>query len=210
MFDRLDTSSSMSTTSPLQQQVGQPTWGVAHLYPVQGNWTEIEYLTLTNSTNHRVEFTMPTEAHQLMMVYLLYALGNFLSPNQLGLALPAGIRVRLPDGKFREPDIALMLAKHAQRRTNDYWNGADLVVEIVSDDPESRRRDLDDKRTVYAAAQIPEYWIVDPKTQQITVLSLDGERYSQHGVFAPGHRATSVVLDGFAVDVASVFNSAKQ
>lgn len=93
------------------------------------------------------------------MVYLLYALRNFVSEKQLGLALPAGIRVRLPDGRFREPDIVFMLAEHADRRTNDYWNGADLVMEIVSDDPASRRRDLEDKRSVYASAGIPEYWI---------------------------------------------------
>lgn len=200
------------------QQLGQPAWEVAHLYPVQGNWTEDEYLALTHSTNHRVEFTdgtievlpMPTEAHQLIMVYLLNALGAFLSPSRLGLALPAGIRVRLPDGKFREPDIAVMLAQHAQRRTNEYWNGADLVMEIVSDDPASRRRDQEKNREVYASGGIPEFWIVDPETQQITVLTLDGQKYAEHGVFAPGDQATSVVLSGFALDVAAVFQSAKQ
>jgi Uma2 family endonuclease len=208
----------MSTTFPFPHQQGQPAWDVAHLYPVQGKWTELEYLTLTHSTNHLVEFTdgaievlpMPTEAHQLIMVYLLYALGGFLSPQQLGLALPAGIRVRLPDGKFREPDIAMMLAEHAERRTNEYWNGADLVMEIVSDDPVRRRRDLEDKRSVYAEAGIPEYWIVDPKTEQITVLKLKAERYTEHGVFLPGTEAISALLPGFAVDVASVFRSAHQ
>lgn len=206
----------MSTT--FTPQPDQPAWDVARLYPTQGHWTELEYLTLTNSTNHRVEFTagtievlpMPTEAHQLIMVYLLYALGGFVSDNRLGLVLPAGIRVRLAEGTFREPDIVFMLAQHAQRRTNDYWNGADLVMEIVSDDPASRRRDLEDKRKVYAAAGIPEYWIVDPQLERITVLKLEAEQYVEHGVFAPSNQATSALLPGFSVDVTAVFCSARQ
>jgi Uma2 family endonuclease len=54
-----------------------------------------------------------------------------------------------------------MKAEHRNRRTFDYWEGADLVVEIVNrDDP---ARDLETKRAEYAEAGIPEYWIVDPR-----------------------------------------------
>jgi Uma2 family endonuclease len=44
----------------------------------------------------------------------------------------------------------------------------DLVVEVVS--PNQEKRDYRYKRTEYAARGIPEYWIVDPILQQITVL----------------------------------------
>lgn len=51
-----------------------------------------------------------------------------------------------------------------------------LVVEIVLKDtaphisPESSKRDYRYKRSEYAALEIPEYWIVDPQEQKITVL----------------------------------------
>jgi hypothetical protein len=75
------------------------------------------------------------------------------------------------DGKFREPDIVFLLAQHADRRGNKYWRGADLVMEVVSeDDPD---RDLVTKRVEYAQAGICEYWLLDPRDRTVTVLALD-------------------------------------
>jgi hypothetical protein len=70
------------------------------------------------------------------------------------------------------------------RRQNAYWTGADLVIEVVS--PDDPQRDLVTKRSEYAQAGIPEYWIVDPQTETITVLRLEDARYVEHGVFRPG------------------------
>ncbi|MBI3463073.1 MAG: Uma2 family endonuclease, partial [Planctomycetes bacterium] len=80
-----------------------------------------------------------------------------------------------------------------------------LVMEVVSEGAESRKRDLETKRREYAAAGIPEYWIVDPEEQKVTVLTLDGGTYRVHGEFRPGETATSVLLRGFAVAVRDVF-----
>lgn len=81
-------------------------------------------------------------------------------------------------------------------------------MEIVSEgDP---KRDWEVKRAEYAEATIPEYWIIDPRLQQITVLKLDGEQYSVHGQYAPGQIATSCLLDGFRCDVAAVFAAASE
>lgn len=46
-----------------------------------------------------------------------------------------------------------------------------LVVEIVS--PDSVTRDYRYKRSEYAAVEIAEYWIVDPKENKVTVLILE-------------------------------------
>ena len=72
------------------------------------------------------------------------------------------------------------------------------MIEVVSED---RSRDLETKRSEYARAGIPEYWIVDPKFARIIVLVLDGTSYAVRGEFGPGDRATSVLLPGFEVDV---------
>jgi hypothetical protein len=45
-----------------------------------------------------------------------------------------------------------------------------LVVEVVS--PKQDKRDYRYKRSAYAARQIPEYWIVDPILNKVTVLEL--------------------------------------
>ena len=90
--------------------------------------------------------------------------------------------------------------------TNDrYWLGADLVVEVVS--PNDPDRDLIEKRADYAEGGIPEYWIVDPRGETITVLALAGETYVERGVFGRGGTAASLLLDGFAADVSAVFDA---
>lgn len=77
-----------------------------------------------------------------------------------------------------------------------------LFVLLHAHKPE---RDLVDKRGDYAEGCIPEYWIVNPQTETITVLRLQGESYVEHGVFGRGDMATSVILPGFAVNVDQAF-----
>jgi Uma2 family endonuclease len=188
---------------------GEPTWDVTRLYPTQGNWSESEYLAL--DTNQLVEFShgfveflaMPTIIHQRILRFLFNALQAIVNAQNLGEVFFMGVRVQLWPGKYREPDIVFMLAEHASRITNDFWTGADLVMEVVSEGDESRHRDLVTKRDEYAGAGIPEYWIVDPALGQITVLTLEGTSYAIHGEYSKGQHATSKLLPGFAVDVSA-------
>lgn len=185
-----------------------PAWDVVQLFPHQGEWSEQEYLEL--GSNRLVEYShgtvevlpMPTELHQAMVAILYRLLLACVQPGKLGKVLFAPLRVRLWPGKFREPDVVFMLAENAARRHNEYWEAADLVIEVVSDD--DRRRDLETKRREYAQAKIPEYWIVDPLETSITVLRLDGDSYAVHGTFGKDEHATSPLLPGFEVRVRDV------
>jgi Uma2 family endonuclease len=191
---------------------GEPAWEVAKLFPAQGHWNVSDYLSLNG--NYLVEFsngyievlTMPTELHQLLVACLYSLLSGFSVRSHAGKVLFAPLRVQLYPGKFREPDIVFMLKENAGRRHNEFWEGADLVMEVVSDD--DRRRDLETKRLEYAAAGIAEYWIVDPQKRQIIVLKLVGEKYEVHGTFIPGQSATSALLPSFTAPVAEVFSVA--
>jgi len=202
----------MTAVETQTRRRGSPTWEIAHLYPNQGAWTDDEYLAL--NSNRLVEFSdgvlevlpMPTEQHQLIVLFLYRVLFAFVTARQLGTVLTAPLRVRLWEGKFREPDVVFLLAQHADRRGNQYWRGADLAIEVVSeDDPD---RDLVSKRAEYARAGISEYWIADPRDQSIAVLSLNSETgdYSVAGRYASGEAARSVLLEGFSVDVGEVFS----
>jgi Uma2 family endonuclease len=147
---------------------------------------------------------MPTDHHQVILLFLYEVLRSFLLRTG-GKVLVAPIRLQIRAGKQREPDIILVRDATDPRRQNRYWLGADLVVEIVSpDDPE---RDTRAKRTDYAEAGIPEYWIVNPQGTTITVLQLAGAIYAEHGVFRRGEIATSVILDGLHVSVDEVLDA---
>jgi Uma2 family endonuclease len=69
------------------------------------------------------------------------------------------------------------------------------------------KRDTEEKPRDYAEAQIPEYWIVNPLDETITVLTLDGDAYREHGAFRRGQAAASVLLDGFSVQADAVFDA---
>lgn len=197
---------------------GDPAWELALLYPVQGQWSDTEYLSLTDGINRYVELTegrlevlqMPKSSHQRIMLFLWSQLQAFILTSSAGQALCAPLRVRIAKGSFREPDVVFMLESNQERAGEDFWEGADLVMEVVSPDDDSRKRDLEEKPVDYAKAGIPEYWIVDPQQKQITVLTLAGEEYDTSGVYAEGETAVSRLLPEFSVIVAEVFAAGKK
>ena len=115
----------------------------------------------------------------------------------------------MKSGNCREPDVAFIQSHRIS--TSDRTqpsNGADLVMEVVSPDPRDRDRDYHEKRNEYAASGIPEYWIVDPQPQTVTVLMLANGQYAEHGVFGIGDMASSVLLPNFSISVADTFAAA--
>ncbi|MDE0365850.1 MAG: Uma2 family endonuclease [Gammaproteobacteria bacterium] len=194
--------------------------------PRQGDWSDEEYLRLTDNVNRLVEFAdgyiqelpMPTRTHQLVLGSLYRRFHSWLAPLG-GTVLFAPLRLRIRPGKFREPDL-LVLGETSDIRSRDrYWLGADLVLEVVS--PDDPNRDFVVKRNDYAEAGIPEYWIADPRNETITVLKLVAApplsnrrgdlpkqpAYAEQGIYARGQTAASVLFDGLDIDVASVFDA---
>ena len=183
---------------------------LASLDGLQGLWTEEQYRRLEASCDRVIEFTdgwieilpMPTRNHQAVLRFLFRVLDPLI--DDLGGDLYwCGLDLRIRPGKFRKPDLLAMLDTKDPRNQNEYWHGADWVLEVVS--PDNPRRDLVEKRSDYAEAGVPEYWIVNPLNDTITVLTLADGQYVEHGLFRPGDRADSPTLPGFTVDVAAVF-----
>jgi Uma2 family endonuclease len=201
---------------------GEPAWELAYFFPTQGDWSEEDYLAL--SQQHRVELVdgcievlpMATIFHQLLADFLHTLLKTYLATSaspehRRGRALFAPLTIRLGKGRFRDPDV-IYLRPERLRALHEQPEGADLVIEIVSEGEENRERDLVTKRAEYAAAGIQEYWIVDPESRTVTVLTLPDQNaptYREHGVFPVGNLATSVLLPGFTVDVAEMFTQAE-
>lgn len=197
--------------------IGEPAWDIALIYPMQGGWSESDYLDVVLTQNWMLEYSdgcievlpMPTLAHQLIVRFLLDSLRAFVDPRNLGMVLFAPLPVKTIPRHYREPDIIFNFTENHVKRGQEYYTGADLVMEVVSEDRRSHERDYDKKRKDYADANIPEYWIVDPQTQRVTVLVLEGGRYAEQGVFSAGTNATSRLLDGFSVNVDAIFAAAK-
>src|SRR5262249_49976956 len=170
---------------------GRPTWEIAYLFPRQGRWTEDEYLELDGILGSRrlLELSngcleilpMPTEMHQFIVAFFYEYLKAFTLVHAPGTVFFSGIRVKLKKGKFRLPDVVYMKAENAHRRHNEYWEGADLVMEVVSGGHKDRERGLGDKPDDYARAGIPGYWIIEPEQQAVPRFTLKRETGKAHG-----------------------------
>jgi Uma2 family endonuclease len=202
-------STSNLTTEPPASQEWKDV--LEEILPRQGEWTEEQYLVLTDHRNRLIEFTdgileplpMPTDEHQSILAFLYRTFFQFVTPRG-GKVLFAPLRLRIRPGKFREPDLLLLLSATDSRRQNRFWLAADLALEVVS--AEKPERDLVDKRIDYAEARVPEYWVVNPQAETITVLRLSGDVYEEAGRFVRGDSAASVLLPEFSVAVSAVFD----
>lgn len=188
----------------------EPAWELALLFPAQGAWSEDDYLAF--DTNQLVELSngqievlpMPSDQHQAIVGYLYTLLLTF-ARSLGGVVRLAPLRMRLWPGKFREPDLLLLLNADDPRRQAEFWSGADLVIEVVSAD--NPARDTKKKRYEYAQAGIPEYWIVNPITETVTVLTLTETQYVEYGSFQRSEIATSASFPGLQADVAAVLDA---
>jgi len=190
---------------------GEPAWRMALLFPPQGSWSEHEYLAL--DAGRQIEFDrgfvevldLPTKEHQRIVRFLFLLLQKFVESRKVGEVFFAIFPVRLWNEKYREPDLVFL--KPGRSETKGYPNGADLVVEVLSQSPGDRRRDLETKLAEYERAGITEYWIVDPVNSTVHVHYLQDSIFTV-AVLTVGQTANSQVLPGFAVDVAKLLDAA--
>lgn len=184
---------------------GMPPREITDYLPLQGNWTEHQYITIF--TKRGVEFNggmlevlpVPTLDHQLILQWFFKLLEAFVAGR--GIVVTAGykLRVQSQEVQFREPDVVYLAPDNMSHAGQAFTRAAELVVEVVS--PDDPSRDYLVKRGEYATAGIPEYWILDPAAKRILVLGLQGSVYVECGTFSPGQQAASHHLPGFAVAV---------
>jgi len=73
----------MPSTPIIETAIGDPTWGIAELFPLQGRWSEGEYLSL--HTNRLIELSNgklemlppPTQSHQFILAFLFRRIHEF-------------------------------------------------------------------------------------------------------------------------------------
>jgi Uma2 family endonuclease len=204
---------SMTISTPhIPSANGEPAWEAAYMLPVQGSWNEEDFLKF--HTNRMAELVdgrleilpMPTWLHQLILEYLFDAVRDHIREHNIGgKILMAPLPTRLFERTIREPDLLYVQADHLPKDVRGYPDRIDLAIEIVSSGADARQRDYVDKRTDYAEAGIPEYWIVDPETTLVTVFTLSGTEYKIAQECHPGDVARSVLLSGLKISVDQIW-----
>lgn len=99
-----------------------------------------------------------------------------------------------------EPDLAVVPRRSYRGGHPDV---AHLVVEVAGS---SLAKDRGPKARIYAAAGIPEYWIVNLEDRQVEIHRdiRDGE-YTRIDILREGHRAQALHFADVAIDVGDIF-----
>lgn len=136
-----------------------------------------------------VEMSSPSSEHSKAVRRLTMIMGPFVDDvvHELSTQNPLDLGARCCRP---EPDVAIVprvedWARHAA--------GALLVVEVSVS---SRRVDLGRKAEIYAAARIPEYWVLDIEQRVLMVHRSPSEgRYRDVRSLAPGATVTALAVE---------------
>lgn len=144
----------------------------------------------------------PRTKHQRAAFSLATEMRLFAARRRLGEVFVAPFDVIFSRYNVVVPDLLYVSRGHARIIDEDHIHGApDLIAEVLS--PSNRMVDLMKKAALYADHGVPEYWIVDPDAESITVYELrDGlyvARPNEAGV------ASSAVLPGFEIRSSELF-----
>lgn len=179
--------------------------------PGQGHWTYEAYAALPYD-GHRYEIVdgvlymapAPSRGHQATVGRLYRHLSRYVEDTRLGEVYIAPFDVELGPRTVVQPDVVVVLNAHLHRITESRIIGTpDLVIEVSS--PGTVGHDRDKKKYAYARAGVPEYWIVDPWSRTIEVLTLEAGSYDSVGVFEGQAVLPSRIVPDFLVHVEQFF-----
>ena len=143
-----------------------------------------------------VVFVSTSQRHWQIVYFLAALLTEYVRFRGLGRVLAESVAMRL-ERSGRVPDLLFVANERLDRLTATQLLGpADLVVEVVSED--SAGRDRAEKLAEYAAAGVPEYWLVEarPGRRGAEFFRLVGGAYRAAAADADG-RYRSPAVPGF-------------
>jgi len=165
--------------APLRM-TGHPMTGHTMTYEQFLAWADedtlAEWVAVPDTDEGEVTMTSPaSNKHQDIARFLTALLSIYVETQQLGVVRPTPFQMKL-ERSGREPDLLFVATAHLDRLKETHLDGpADLAVEIAS--PESIGRDRGDKFVEYAQGGVPEYWLLDPRTQWAEFYQLEAGRY---------------------------------
>ncbi len=147
------------------------------------NYTFEEYLNYHDDTDDKYELVngelkvipIASGLHALILCLIFNILEAEIDRlQQQWKAMPGTVGVRTAQNKSRIPDIVVLTSQQCeeikQMTTAVLQSPTLLAVEIVS--PGNPEDDYRYKRSEYAVREIPEYWIIDPEKNKVSVLLL--------------------------------------
>lgn len=175
-----------------------------------GTWTYEDLFTLPEDgrryeiiEGELFEMPSPTTVHALVIANLIMLLIPVVAKLG-GRWFTAPLDAFFQGADPVQPDILVILPGWDGRLAGRGPEAApDLLFEVVS--PSNRGHDLLTKRALYARAGVREYWIVDPTSRTVAILTLDRDAFHTAQTASTGETVVSPLLGGAAFSLAAVF-----
>ena len=143
---------------------------------------------------------LPNMAHQIALSALIGHMWVYVDERKLGQVIPSLTAVVLDEEICVQPDLGFISRERMHIISERGIEGApDLVVEVLSPQTESRDRGVKMKR--YAAAGIPYYWIVVPRTRGIEEYRLTPSGYDRIGTHGRADMFRPELFPGLEIPV---------
>jgi Uma2 family endonuclease len=143
----------------------------------------------------------PSSDHETILARLSQLLEPYVAEHRLGFIYRPRAVLRVA-GSEVEPDL---MVRQGPAHRGTEWSDMPrpiLIAEVLSGS--TRRRDRVQKRAFYLAQSIPEYWMIDPEGETITIVRSGEEDRTVGDAFVwqpPGASAGT----GLTIDLEAVF-----
>ena len=142
----------------------------------------------------------PVEIHQRGAGNLYGYTWQYLRADPIGVVYMAPIGLTLDDSNGLQPDVVYVSNERRGVIKERGLEGApDLVVEVLSPSTEARDRGVKLRR--YAAAGIPYYWLLAPRTRSLEAYVLTDAGYELIGTYGPGGAFRPELFPGLEIPI---------
>lgn len=180
-----------------------------------------EFMEINEKTTLRMEFingeihllASPSISHQEILGRLHLLFYDYFKGKKCRVFF-APFDVHFKKKDIKEPDVMqpdILVACDVENNVTEkgrYMGTPTLVLEILSDS--TRSKDMIDKLNTYRLSGVKEYWIIDPRQENIMVYDFSEYEIDRYKTYERGCDALSFVFDGLAVDVEGLFNGLVQ
>jgi len=144
----------------------------------------------------------PNTRHQDVLGRLFLAIASRLANEGGGRVFFAPFEVHLFGKDAVQPDLIFVSDADSEVVTEAKISGVPtLVVEVLS----SSSRDRRIKKDLYERYRVPEYWILDPITDQVEIYSLTVEGYGEPQILKPPELLKTPLIPGLSLNLSDIF-----
>jgi len=186
---------------------------LAEVYEAE-KWTYKDYKNWELKPGERYELidgvayamSAPNTEHQRISMVLSAELYSFLKDKPCQpFAAPFDVRLFYEedesDDTVVQPDL-VVVCDPEKLGTEGCRGAPTLVIEILS--PSNTAIEMYRKKDLYASAEVPEFWVVNPDQQLIEIYRLNGDHY-ESTILRRDDTAQSPLFPGLAIPLETIF-----